>query len=264
MGDFVSRGWLTSAREGLDKLLQEAMAAVLAASSTGKETIANAPCLVVSIRPGVIGDQGVVAVVLPSQDRVGRTFPLCAGVQWTEDGQGGMGWPSLDYTRALIARVQRCIDAEAEPDMLLSEIVAVGSPRQFRPTFSGLGSDETLPRLGAETKLLRFQGPLAAMSPASTLLCSMLSDASDLLGIRLDTTGEAQDFLVCRRVESGAALAAMFDGGWVERGWVSYQPPAKGAAVNPTNLLKIDDDATLPRHRAIDARTPAPDSLDSP
>ena len=263
MGDFVSRGWLTSAREGLDRLLLEAIAALLASSSVGKQAIAQAPCVVLSIRPGVIGDQGVVAVVLPSQDRVGRTFPLCAGVQWTEDGQGGMGWPSLDYTRALIARVHRCIDAEAEPDVLLSEIVALGSPRQFRPTFVGLGGDETLPRLSAEIKLLRVQGPLAVMSPALTSLCSMLNEASDVLGIRLDATGDAQDFFVCRRIDSGAALASMFDGHWVERGWASYQALAAGPVLRASDVPNIDEDATQPRHRAIDTAAGVPDSRDT-
>lgn len=264
MGDFVSRGWLTSSREGLDRLLVEAIAELLASSAAGKQAVAEAACVVLSIRPGVIGDQGVMAVVLPSQDRVGRTFPLCAGVQWTEDGQGGMGWPSLAYTRALIARVLHCVEAQAEPEVLLSEIVALGSPRQFRPTFVGLGGDETLPRLGAETKLLRVQGPLAVMSPAHTALCSMLNEAGDVLGIRLDANGEAQDFFVCRRVESGAALASMFDGRWVERGWTSYDAPASTVVQDAAALANIDDDATQPRHRAIDTVAAAPDSLDSP
>lgn len=263
MGDFVSRGWLTSSREGLDRLLVEAIAELLASSAAGSQAVAEAPCVVLSIRPGVIGDQGVVAVVLPSQDRVGRTFPLCAGVQWTEDGQGGMGWPSLAYSRALIVRVLECVDAQAEPDALLSEIVALGSPRQFRQTFVGLGGDETLPRLSAETKLLRVQGPLAVMSPAHAALCSMLNEASDVLGIRLDEHGEAQDFFVCRRVESGAALASMFDGRWVERGWTSYDAPTPSTAQRPAALENIDDDATQPRHRAIDTAAAAPDSLDS-
>ncbi len=263
MGDFVSRGWLTSSREGLDRLLVGAIAELLASSAAGKQAVAKSPWVVLSIRPGVIGDQGVVAVVLPSQDRVGRTFPLCAGVQWTEDGQSGMGWPSLAYSRALIVRVLQCIDAQAEPDELLSEIVALGSPRQFRQTFVGLGGDETLPRLGAETRLLRVQGPLAEMSPAHAALCSMLNDASDVLGIRLDAQGEAQDFFVCRRVESGAALASMFDGRWIERGWTSYDAPDLSSAQRPAPVENIDDDATQPRHRAIDTAAAAPDSLDS-
>lgn len=264
MGDFVSRGWLTSSREGMDRLLVQAIGALLVSSAGGKQAVAGVPCVALSIRPGVIGDQGVVSVVLPSQDRVGRTFPLCAGVQWTEDGQGGMGWPSLDYTRTLMARVQRCIDAQAEPDVLLAEVVAHGSPRQFRPTFAGLGGDETLPRLGAEVKLLRLQGPMAALSAPLTALCSMLNEASEVLGLRLDAFGEVQDFFVCRRLETGAALAAVFDGGWLERGWTSYGTPAPAPLPSSLDLPNIDEDATQPRHRAIDTVAAATDSQWTP
>lgn len=87
-GDFVSRGWPASARDGLDTLLQEAIATVLAALPTDRGAMARAPVSILSVRPGVIGDQGVTTVVFPSQDRVGRSFPLCAGVQWTEDERG--------------------------------------------------------------------------------------------------------------------------------------------------------------------------------
>ena len=262
MGDFVSRGWLTSSREGLDKLLQEALAALLSSSATGKEAIMHAPCLVLTIRPGVIGDQGVVTVVLPSRDRVGRIFPLCAGVQWTDE-KSCMGWPSLDYANALIARVQCSVDADADLDALLTEVVALGSPQQFRQTFHELGGDETLPRLAADTKLLRVQGPLTAMSPALTALCSMLTGASDLLGMCLAANGEAQEFFACRQFDSGAPLAALFDGAWAEHGWTSYGAPEELAVLKPAVVIKFGDDATQPRHRMIDTVAPAPDSLDT-
>lgn len=263
MGDFVSRGWLTSGREGLDRLLQEAIAELLASSPIGKEAILQAPSSALSIRPGVIGDQGVVALVLPSQDRVGRVFPLCAGVQWTEDGQGGMGWPSPSYVRALLICVQRCIEAAAEPDMLLSEIVALGSPREYSAVAFSLGGDETMPRLPAETKLLRVQGPLELMSPAQTALCSTLNVASELLGQRLNADGEAQDFFALRRIESGAPLAAMFDGVWAGRGWDSYLVPKMLVEATPLVVPLVDDDPTKPRPRAIDIARPLPDSPDA-
>jgi type VI secretion system protein ImpM len=264
MGDFVGRGWLNSMREGLDKLLQEAFRELLQSSPDGKQAILAAPCVVLSIRPGVIDEQGLEAVLLPSQDRVGRIFPLCAGVQWTEDGQGGMGWPSLDYTRSLIATVQRCLDAEVDPDVLLSEIAALGSPRQYRQTFTGLGEDETLPRLSSQTKLLRIQASLAATEPALRGLCSMLTEASDLLGIRLDAVGGAMDFCACRRVKSGAELAALFDGCWAKYGWTSYEAPPPSVQANVEAAPEVDPDATKPRVRAIDIDALALNSLNHP
>ena len=174
-----------------------------------------------------------------------------------------MGWPSPAYVRALLMCVQRCVEAAAGPEMLLSEIVALGSPREFPAISLSLGGDETVPRLRAETKLLRVQGPLALMSPAQTALCSTLNEASDLLGLRLDAGGEAQDFFVARRIESGAPLAAMFDGLWAERGWVSYLASSETVEAQPVVVPQFDDDATQPRPRAIDNARPPPDSLDA-
>jgi type VI secretion system protein ImpM len=250
LGDFVSRGWSNSGRDGLDRLLQEALGELLVSSpSAAKEAVANAPSLVLTIRPGVASEQGYVVAVLPSEDRVGRRFPLSAGVQWLEDQSSGktMGWPSLEYARALVACVQQCIETDADPDHLSAEISRLGSPQAFRQTFDGLGEDETVPRLASDVMLLRLQGPLTALSSSLAALCTALNDSSDVLGFSLDPTGEVQDFFVCRRLASGARLAAVFDGRWVERGWLSY-----GSVAPPDDTIRLavptfDDDATRPR-----------------
>ena len=260
MGDFVNRGWDVGLLDKLDKLLQEALSELMTSSALGKDAVTQAPCMVLSLRPGLLGDQGLLIVVLPSHDRVGRTFPFCAGSQWVADGSDGMDWPSVDFAHALIATVQRCMDAEADPDQFLAGIAALGSPHGFRRTFQGLGGDETVPRLGAEVKLLCIRGPLLDMPPAQLALCSILSGSSDLLGIRFDATGGAQDFFVCRRLESGTALASLFDGRWIERGWSFFgsQPTSPGS--NPALSSNFDEDATRPLQRAIDTATTAPDS----
>ena len=278
-GDFIGRGWRSGAREGLDRLLQQAIATLLSSSENGKEAMLQAPYVMLSIRPGVVGEQGVEVAVLPSQDRVGRVFPLCAGVQWTDDGQGGMGWPSLDYGRALIGAVQRGVDAGADPDSLLSEIVAVGSPRQFPATFAERSEDETVPRLPAGSNWLKFQGPQAAIASSTAALCGLLQGRSDLLGVRFDDRGEAGEFFACRRYDSGEPLAALFDGRWAERDWFSLDvptaptaPAAAPAAAAPAAAevaasadmsfpaAEVDEDETRPRHRVIDTGKSGPDS----
>ena len=189
-----------------------------------------------------------------------KALPEATVVQWTNDGQGGMGWPPLDYVRELMACMQRCIDLQTDADVLLSQIVALGNPLQYRPTFVGLGSDATLPRVGGDTKLLRVQGPIEAMTPALTAMCSMLSEASDLLGIRFDTAGMAQDFLICRHFESGAALASIFDGSWSNRGWTSYESLVEGQDVSRKGGIDFDDDTTQPLPLGIDTAARPPDS----
>ena len=223
LGDFVHRGWSGSTCDGLDALLQRALAALRGSSAQARQAIAQAPCLALSIRPGLIGAHGLVGVVLASHDRVGRTFPLCAGVQFDAAAIGVLGWPSLAYAHALIEQVLSGIDNQADPDALLARITAVGNPRDFPPA---------LPAPGLATICARYA-------------------ASDLLGMRLDDFGAVNDYFACRRLEvstAGPALAALFDGEWSARGWISCDAlgaetvipsvkPSVPPAVSPTGTI---------------------------
>ena len=227
LGDFVHRGWSGSTCDGLDALLQRALAALRNSAAQARQAIAQAPCLVLSIRPGVIGAHGFVGVVLASHDRVGRTFPLCAGVQFDAAAIGVLGWPSLVYAHAVIEQVLSGIDTQAEPDALLARITAIGDPRDFRPALLAPG--------------------LAAALP---VICARHA-ASDLLGMRLDDYGAVNDYFACRRLQvatAGPALAALFDGEWFARGWTSFDAlgaetlnssvkPTVPPAVSPTGTI---------------------------
>lgn len=252
MGDFVSRGWSSSTREGLDRLLQEAISAFLASSTSGKDSLLQAPYVMLTIRPGVVGEQGLEIVILPSQDRVGRIFPLCAGLQRAGEGQSEMNWPSLDYGRALIESVQRRMEVGADPELLLSDIESVGEPHLFRATFAGRCDDETLPRLPTGTKNIRIQGPSAVWAPSTGALCALLRASSDLLGVCFDDRGEAVDYFACLRFESGEPLAAIFDAKWGEREWYSVTLPGLAADSQVAEVQMLDEDATRPRQRVID------------
>ena len=244
----------------MDTLLQEALAAVRSSELRQVKIPQVTHSFVVSIRPQAAFEQGLVAVVVPSQDRVGRHFPFCAGVQWTEDEKGCKGWPSLEFADALIERVRNGVSSTTDPDALLSELAAVGGPDEFSRTFRALTGDETMPRIASDTFLLRVQGPMSAMSPAMTALCSLLTEANDLLGVCLDTDGTATDFFACRQLRSGTPLAALFDGAWDEHGWSSYLVADLAMEANPDRVVKTDDDPTQPLQRMIDSRAFAPDS----
>lgn len=262
LGDFVSRGWSNSARDGLDALLQEALQQVLTQSTEGKRAIMQAPPLMLCIRPGVIATDGLLTVVLPSQDRVGRLFPLCAGLQWNEAAPGWhMGWPSLEYGRALMAGLQRDLDAQATPESICDGIDGLGGPDRYAPTFSGPVGDETLPRLGSEVRWLRMCGPVGSMRSPNRALCAALADSSEMLGLVFDEAGEARDFIAFRRMNGGApALASLFDGLWDERGWTTIGAPSAPADPGPGPLGNIDDDPTTPRQPRIDRVVRQPDS----
>jgi type VI secretion system ImpM family protein len=267
LGDFVSRGWSNGARAGIDGLLQQALQEVLASSNEGKQAIVMAPRLLLSIRPGVVADEGLATLVVPSEDRVGRLFPLCAGVEWNPDApELRMGWPSLRYGHALIECLQRHAEAGGSPDGLRDEIERLGGPDRYGPTFIGPVGDETLPRLGADVKLLRVCGPMAAMSTSTRALCAALADSSELLGLVLDASGEPKDFVVGRRIVGNAsALASLFDGAWDQRGWITMgAPPAAVVPPSVDPVRAIDDDATHPRQPRIDRVASAPDSAAPP
>lgn len=260
MGDFVSRGWDVGLLGKLETLLQEALSELIRSSALGKEAVAQAPFIALSFRPGVLGEYGLIAVALPSHDRVGRTFPLCVGTQWSSLDSIGMDWPSLGFARSLISEVQRCVDSQTQPDDLLAAVAALGGPGQYPPSFHGLVGDETLPRLGPDVKLVCIGGPVDVMPPAQVALCSLLSNASDILGISFGSTGDAQNFFACRRLESGAALASMFDGRWIERGWSYFGAPVPQTACEPPAVPNIDEDATRPLQRVIDMHAQASNS----
>jgi type VI secretion system protein ImpM len=243
-GDFVDRGWRPGARDGLDRFLQAAIAGVIETALPTKETLAAAPDLALSFRPGVLGEDGVVAVVVASRDRVGRSFPLCAGVQWSAGEEAAGGWPSVGYARAVGACVRRAIADGADPDALLRALVAIGDPRDFEASFAAGDGDDTLPRIAAEAVLLQVAGPPAALAPPLAALCVVLAQASDLLGMRVAAQGEVQDLFACRELAARDGLAALFDGQWATHGWGGLERPAANAAIVPETLHQLDDDST--------------------
>lgn len=260
-GDFVGRGWANTANDALDKLLQVALERVLSATDIGKQVIARAPDVILSIRPGIVAKEGFVLAVVPSEDRVGRVFPLCAGVQWDAVSPGWqMAWPSAHYGQALAACLHRNIENEAAPDTLLREIQALGDLGKYGPTFASAVGDETVPRLPAEVKTLHVEGPLSNMSVANQSLCVALSESSDLLALCLDYAGEVRDFAICRRLASPGALAALFDGLWDANGWMSL--PASEPTTSESGA-EADDDATQPVLLRIDRAEPPPDSSET-
>lgn len=260
LGDFVSRGWSNDARDGFDRLLQEAVGELLH-SGSGREAIANAPDLLLALKPGLVCGDGLTIAMTPSADRVGRQFPLTLGVQWREGAADGINnWPSLDYGRALINCARRCLDAGSSADELCAAIAGLGSPDWFQPSFRGTGEDDTMPRLPKDAKLIRVRGPLAPMAPVLTALCKSLNGASELLGFVLDARGEVQHCVIGRRLLSGAPLAALFDGGWPSRGWLPYGDASEQPKGESPPAVTVDDDVTLPRGKPFDAGREGRDS----
>jgi len=99
-----------------------------------------------------------------------------------------------------------------------------------------------VPRIAADATLLQMTGPPSALPAPIAALCAVLTEASDLLGMRIDAGGDVQDLFVCRQLDAHACLAAMFDGQWVAHGWCGLDRPASSA--DAADLHQVDDDAT--------------------
>ena len=160
VGDFVGRGWTAEARNGLDRLLREALAELLGTQDPA-QPFEHETSFALSIAPGVVCPDGFMVVVIPSEDRVGRRFPLAAGVHWSMSGPATpSGWPSNDYIKALVVAARQQLVMGLESDLLQAAITRVGNPAMYEPTFVSAGGDETLPRLDPRTQMICVQGRL--------------------------------------------------------------------------------------------------------
>jgi type VI secretion system ImpM family protein len=233
VGDFVTRGLSAELRDALDGLLQSALMAALGEGVHAHALFAQAPAFVLSLRPGALCGPGFVGGIVPSQDRVGRLFPLCVGLELSPQAlRLPLAWPALPLAQTLCGLAIRAQGSAASADQLWAEL-----PDAARwQALSGQGvpfasaEDETLPRAQSDEPAACFAGPEPAMSLIDRALCSRLPWSSQLLGIVLSPTGAYERFFALRAVKEAAPLAAVFDGRWARWGWAEHGLPAPPAA----------------------------------
>lgn len=87
-GDFVSLGLDMAVRSGLDRWLQAGLAAFAQSAGQGWAAQFRAmPAWRFIIRAGVWGRPAVAGVMMPSEDRVGRAFPIVVAAQIYDAGE---------------------------------------------------------------------------------------------------------------------------------------------------------------------------------
>ncbi|MEI8266712.1 MAG: type VI secretion system-associated protein TagF [Betaproteobacteria bacterium] len=229
VGDFIGRGFSPELRHALDGLLQSALATAISDGVHPHTLFENAPSFVLSVRPGALCPSGFVGGIVPSQDRVGRLFPFCLGLETDAQMQRlPLSWPSLGLSQYLCGLGLGAKAAGATADQVMAEL-----PDAARwQALSGQGvpfasaADETVPRLPSEDSAQCFVGPEAVMSPVDRALCSRLPWSVQVLGIVLDSAGGFDRFFSMKSLSDPAPLAAVFDGQWIRRGWVEHGPVA--------------------------------------
>jgi type VI secretion system ImpM family protein len=227
VGDFVSRGFSPTLCENLDRLLQTALQATTSDGADGREVLAQASPVMVSIRPGGLCASGFAGLWFPSRDRVGRVFPLCVGLE-TEADQDRMPlfWPTRGLTESLCGAVVQVLQAGGGPDELMAALPPLAE-WQVAATrgipFSDVG-DETVPVVSVSGSLFALPGPEDRLSIAARALCSRLPWVVQALGTVVGPNGNPAWYFGSRSMLAWTSFAALFDGRWPHWEWSVDEP----------------------------------------
>lgn len=223
VGDFVARGWSAELCAALDRLLQSAMGAAYA--ETAAHLIeGQAKAIALCVRPGVIAESGLSAILAPSEDRVGRFFPICVGLEAGDDQLTCLPWPARRWTDRMLEQVLGVQVAGLGPDELLNVLpTAEDWQAGYGASMTHLQDDgpqedsSALP--GASVTQWVIPGPLERLSAPRMALCTRLSREAKLLGVVMTEAGAHAQLFADRSAWSWSAFAALFDGRWAHWGW---------------------------------------------
>ena len=222
VGDFVSRGFSPTLCENLDHLLQTALQATTTGGADGREVMAQASPVMVSIRPSALCATGFAGLWFPSRDRVGRVFPLCVGLETEADqSKVPLFWPTRGLTQALCGAVVQVLQAGGGPDELVAALppLAEWQAAATRGIPFGDVGDETVPDVSYRGSLFALTGPEERMSTAQRALCSRLPWVAQTLGTVVAPDGNAAWYFGSRSMLDWTPFAALFDGRWPHWEW---------------------------------------------
>lgn len=121
-GDFVHLGIERALRERLDDWLSRGMLA-LNAQADGLQQYLVVPAWCGLLPAGLLDDSQLGLVLMPSVDRVGRYFPLCALLEApAEDPQSGLAARLQAAARELPRALREPLDVHALRDTLLRAV----------------------------------------------------------------------------------------------------------------------------------------------
>ena len=236
VGDFVSRGFSPTLCDNLDHLLQTALQATTSDGADGREVMAKAPPVMVSIRPGALCATGFAGLWFPSRDRVGRVFPLCVGLETAADqAKVPLLWPSRAITEAIGGAVLQVLHAGGGPDELMAALPPLAEWQAAATRgipFSEVG-DETVPDVSYRGSLFALPGPEERMSIAARALCSRLPWVVQALGTVVGPEGNPAWYFGSRSMLTWTPFAALFDGRWPHWEWTVSEPDGDDDTVVP-------------------------------
>ncbi|POA66618.1 MULTISPECIES: type VI secretion system-associated protein TagF [Pseudomonas] len=129
-GDFIHRGLSPSFIERWDAWLSAGMATSQAAlGAAWLDAYLVSPLWRFAVAPGLLGNEAVVGVMMPSVDRVGRYFPLTIALQLeAETDLGALVAGPDDWFEAAEALLLSTLEPEADVEAFEAAVPALGSP----------------------------------------------------------------------------------------------------------------------------------------
>jgi type VI secretion system protein ImpM len=166
LGDFFRLGLGSEVVTPWDAWLQQMLLAARATLGSGFEaSYMSAPVWRFALAPAVAGGQGVLGVLMPSVDRVGRQFPLTLAVQTGAQDQAPLRnliWQA-DVLEALEGLALDCLDDTMTRDALQARL-----------------ADLALRPMGGPSSIGTFGSALVLSNSAPETICADL--ALDLAG----------------------------------------------------------------------------------
>jgi type VI secretion system ImpM family protein len=253
LGDFVSRGWSAEFSDALDRFVQTAMAAAYA-ETPARVLEAQGRAVALAIRPGTWGRSGWVGLLAPSEDRVGRYFPICVGLETDAQDPPELlapGWPSRRWTDELLERVLR-VQVDAQGAQALMEALPE-TDRWMTGWCQGSAVPDTVSaRLPEDAQTWRgaaqvaFAGPWARLSEPQRVSALQAAARARVFGVVMAEDGSHHTWFADGSAQNGSAFAALFDGRWAHWGWALEDDP---------------DDTTVTDGDDLDTRPPGPDGI---
>lgn len=233
-GDFVNRGFSPVLCEKLDALIQTALGAAAAEAGGVREVMEQSWPVMIVIRPGALCETGFSGLWLPSQDRVGRSYPLCIGHELpSAEANMAMPWPSRVVTGQLLRSGLEATQQGLGADDLLARLPTSEEweSDSIRELPFSSSSDETVPDVACRGSMFALQGPEERMTVPSRALGGRLPWVVEVLGTVIGADGQALWFFGSRSTLAWTHFAALFDGRWDHWSW----------AVSPCALPNMED-----------------------
>jgi type VI secretion system protein ImpM len=216
-GDFVGRGLPPAFLHPWDHWLQHGLSAAWTAGGEDwSQRLRDGPRWRFALQADICGERAVAGVLIPSRDRLGRSFPLTLAAS-VAPGTDLAALPVLapDWFQRLETAALEALARDWAADTLHSALAPL-------PPLPDPAASRLRPHLPGQTGwyLPLPPAPVPAITwPAIGRELARLIDGPFSLWWSKGSAGLPAALAVCPYLPLGAAFAALFDGDWERRGW---------------------------------------------